>query len=457
MRLKGAPRSTVKTLASAPTNLVPKTGVPPITFKKKTRNKNKTKPKTRPIPPFVMFPTFSPTKARPPPVTCSPNTNSHPALLSTSANHTPVMRTRPIPAADPNLSRMLKWASHPDTSDPSHLQHLPDGPRSLPTRRLRHPEISEPSYSSIALAASDDPRVAATLSLPDRPPLSHDARRLPIPITPRHHSLHHHDHLRRLRSHRPEDTNQPSITRSDSLLNRARRVFSLPTSLKRRGPRPFPPSDTASVAQDRERLTAFSYRRRPRHTVEPSPSFPTTSRRNNTSFHETTSSQLDHQNQPRDLNEAEARIRVLESQLEAERIRTGRLRKKIDKLEEEGALNRQALPAVETIIKSALSQFEAKETALKHTISKIDQEYSAVLAEKNEAVRLLNAFVGRSGRSPPASFSSVSEAGTEVYNRDSRRVLSMDAFRRPRVAGVVPDSSGSSIASNSGSFQSKQS
>ena len=135
------------------------------------------------------------------------------------------------------------------------------------------------------------------------------------------------------------------------------------------------------------------------------------------------------------IREADARIRVLENQVEAERHSSARLRKRIHELEEETAMSRQALPAVENILKSALTQFEGKEAALKHTIAKMDQEHAAVVSEKNEALRLLNVFVGRSGRSPPVSFSSVSESGTESLVRDSRRALSVDRFRRAR-AGV---------------------
>lgn len=149
------------------------------------------------------------------------------------------------------------------------------------------------------------------------------------------------------------------------------------------------------------------------------------------------------------LSQAHATIRILENQLEAEKIRSSRQRKRIERLEEETGLSRQALPAVETIIKSALSQFEAKESALKHTIAKLDQEYNAVLHEKNEAVRLLNTFVGR-GRSPPPSFSSVSETGLPPGNTPNRRIITMDAFRRARTMGVLndPNLNNTSLRSN---------
>lgn len=71
----------------------------------------------------------------------------------------------------------------------------------------------------------------------------------------------------------------------------------------------------------------------------------------------------------------------------------------------------------------------------------MDRDYAAVLAEKNEAMRLLTAFVGRGGRSPPASFSSVSEAGTDSSNyKTSRRALSIDTFRRAAPLSTGPRS-----------------
>lgn len=126
-----------------------------------------------------------------------------------------------------------------------------------------------------------------------------------------------------------------------------------------------------------------------------------------------------------------SRIRWLEDQLEASRIKATRQRKRIAQLEDELARDRQARPALESLVQSAMRHFEAKESALKHTIARMDHDYASVVAEKNEAMRLLTAFVGRGGRSPPASFSSVSEAGTEsTHYKASRRTLSMDTFRR---------------------------
>lgn len=126
-----------------------------------------------------------------------------------------------------------------------------------------------------------------------------------------------------------------------------------------------------------------------------------------------------------DTTEAlQVRVRILENELEASRVRMARQRKRIQQLEDESSLSRQALPALETIIKSALAHFDAKEAALKHTITKIHQEMATVVAEKNEALRLLATFVGRSARSPPPSFSSISEAGadlTAIGGRDGRR------------------------------------
>lgn len=85
---------------------------------------------------------------------------------------------------------------------------------------------------------------------------------------------------------------------------------------------------------------------------------------------------------------------------------------------------------METIIKSALAQFDAKEAALRHTISRMDHEYATLLAEKKEAVRLLNAFVGRGTRSPPpSSFSSVSDGSDGAKER---RAYSLDTIRRSK-------------------------
>lgn len=123
-------------------------------------------------------------------------------------------------------------------------------------------------------------------------------------------------------------------------------------------------------------------------------------------------------------------VQKLEDELEASRVREARLRKRLASVEEERVADRAAMPAIESIVRSALEHFEAKEAALKHTITKLDRDYAAVVNEKNEAVRLLTAFVGRGGRSPPASFSSVSEAGDGLYKEGARRALSVDAFRR---------------------------
>lgn len=133
------------------------------------------------------------------------------------------------------------------------------------------------------------------------------------------------------------------------------------------------------------------------------------------------------------------RLRILENELEASRVRLARQRKRIQQLEDESSLSRQALPALETIIKSALTHFNAKEAALKHTIIKVHQEMATVVAEKNEALRLLATFVGRSARSPPASFSSLSEAGGEfggVVGRDGRRSGSTSTGTTRRTAVV---------------------
>lgn len=123
------------------------------------------------------------------------------------------------------------------------------------------------------------------------------------------------------------------------------------------------------------------------------------------------------------------RLRIMENELEASRVRLARQRKRIQQLEDESNLSRQALPALETIIKSALVHFDAKESALKHTIAKMHHEMSGLIVEKNEALRLLTSFVGRSARSPPPSFSSMSESGLDgrdgsardSYARDMRR------------------------------------
>lgn len=128
---------------------------------------------------------------------------------------------------------------------------------------------------------------------------------------------------------------------------------------------------------------------------------------------------------------AEERVLWLEDELEAARVRLSRQRRRIAQLEEQVQRERQSRPAVDTLVQSALRHFEAKERALKHTIERMDHDYAAVLAEKNEAMRLLTTFVGRGGRSPPASFSSVSEAGTDSWHyKASRRALSMDTVRR---------------------------
>lgn len=376
-------------------------------------------------------------------------------------------RPPPLPSvgSDPTnttqFPRMVKWGARQNSVMPSDALQPPnsnlpsssDGPRSLPTRRFRSSQEypRDTSYSSFAKRSDlavilDDARITPQLSLPGR--ASDSSRPLPPPNrSKRNHSLHQ-EEVRRLRSHRVEHLpDSATLTRSDSLLNRARRVFSLPSSLKRRATRPaFVESNLSSAHSaytvDGEPSAGVVYRRRGR-SIEPVPLPAGTSFSNRTARRATRphahelrqrSDMLDEVSQAH-IREADARIRVLENQVEAERHSSARLRKRIHELEEETAMSRQALPAVENILKSALTQFEGKEAALKHTIAKMDQEHAAVVSEKNEALRLLNVFVGRSGRSPPVSFSSVSESGTESLVRDSRRALSVDRFRRAR-AGV---------------------
>ena len=148
-------------------------------------------------------------------------------------------------------------------------------------------------------------------------------------------------------------------------------------------------------------------------------------------------------------------MRALESELEAEKVRSERYRQKIERLEEETLLSRHALPAVEDILKAALAAFEAKELALKDTIRKMDHEYHVVLREKNEAVRLLNTFVARA-RSPPASFSSslseksafLSVGAQGVPVAVGRKKAWGDAYRRDRVVGVLNDPKGVGVGPN---------
>lgn len=124
-----------------------------------------------------------------------------------------------------------------------------------------------------------------------------------------------------------------------------------------------------------------------------------------------------------------SRIRGLEDQLETARFKEIQQRRRITKLEDQLARERQARPVLETVLKSAMDHFEAKEAELKHTIARLEYDYITLQAEKNEAVRILTAFFGRCGHTP-ASFSSFSEADTESpHYKACRGALGTNTFR----------------------------
>lgn len=252
------------------------------------------------------------------------------------------------------------------------------------------PVTRDMSYSSVALRHSQpsSPSLPPSLSLP---PLRAPAR----PPPHRTHSLHgganENENENETQAAVANVHTTQTLNRSDSLLQKARRVFSLPAAARRRT-RDF--AQEASVACTQEEAT-------PRVSVP----FPDT--------HD--------------------RVRALENELELERIRSSRARRRLRELESQTISCRHAIPAVETIVKAALAQFEAKERALAHTMAEMERQYEVLLAEKNEAVRLLNAFVGRGGRTrspPPCSFSSVSEASENVKDK---KASGLETVRRTNV------------------------
>lgn len=154
--------------------------------------------------------------------------------------------------------------------------------------------------------------------------------------------------------------------------------------------------------------------------------------------------------------EGEDRVRWLEDEVAGLRQRAAKLKTRVNVLEKEMKRERESRPKMEMLIRATRRHFEAKERALKHTIERMDHEYAAVVAEKNEAMRLLTAFVGRGGRSPPASFSSVSEGGSEAGSggrvageyKARGRAMSLDALRRGNVSRNVGGRSLSSGVAN---------
>lgn len=307
----------------------------------------------------------------------------------------------------PSVPSMRKWAAASPPSDPSNSQ---------PTNTLPRPE--DVSYSALARVSPMQP---STPFLDDDLPT---VAQLPSPTQlSRHHSVHADRVLP------PPPT--ADLVRSDSLLNRARRVFSLPTTLKRRTATTRPPIVTAPVETPMTaRPPKPQVQQQPpgslgfRRAREDNPTNPAAAAANVTPGVERRArSQTTVGTEDRRVVLLEERIKVLEGQLEGSRMRVARQKKRISQLEEEGEQCRQAVPALETMIKSALAQFEAKEIALRRTIEKVDQQYKVAVAEKNEAMRLLNAFVGRSGRG-------VLESGMDIGFREQRRALSLDAFRK---------------------------
>ncbi|KAI0560494.1 hypothetical protein FGB62_112g18 [Gracilaria domingensis] len=295
-----------------------------------------------------------------------------------------------------------------------------------PTSLSDSPTARDVSYSSVALrhsnSSTDRRSITPSLSLP--PP--HTNLR---PAAQRTHSLH-------TSPPRESIQRQATLKRSDSLLQRARRVFSLPASMRRRTREFAPPPDNmrrrprTNSANDRfENLAAADYIPRPRN------SFTAAARRVTERYRRKESLPEDPRPSAAELTAAQERISSLENELELERVRASRARRRVRELEQQTVTCRHAIPAVESIIKSALAQFDAKEAALRHTITRMDQEYAALLAEKKEAVRLLNAFVGRGTRSPPpSSFSSVSDGSESMRDR---RALSLDAIRRAKASGAA--------------------
>ena len=311
----------------------------------------------------------------------------------------------------PSVPYMRKWAAASLPSDPSNPQLTNTSPR---------PE--DVSYSALARVSPMQP---STPFLDDDLPTT---AQLPSPTQlSRHHSVHADRVLP------PPPT--ADLVRSDSLLNRARRVFSLPTTLKRRTAATRPPIVTAPTE------TPMASRP-PKPQVPPQAPGSLGFRRAREENPGTVTAGVERRArsqttvgmEDRRVVMLEERIKVLEGQLEGSRMRVARQKKRISQLEEEGEQCRQAVPALETMIKSALAQFEAKEVALRRTIEKVDQQYKVAVAEKNEAMRLLNAFVGRSGRG-------VMESGMDIGFREQRRALSLDAFRK-NGNGVPPNIKG---------------
>ncbi len=214
---------------------------------------------------------------------------------------------------------------------------------------------------------------------------------------------------------------QPKVARSDSLLSKARRVFSMPTG---RRPSRFA-AGTPSAARGGD-----GFERRPRG-------------RSHLSHH----SRRPQETKPVEVNpaveldpvavqrskEMQERIKLLETEIEAEKRKSDRQVQRIAELEEQILLKEEAVPALNSIISTMMKHFEAKESALKLTIAQMRHNFTTALAEKNEALRLYDGFDGdrvTPRSSTPGSMSTVSESGTDNSNINLRRVQSLDTHRR---------------------------
>ena len=86
---------------------------------------------------------------------------------------------------------------------------------------------------------------------------------------------------------------------------------------------------------------------------------------------------------------AEDRVAVLEREAEALRVDCDRQKKRIAELEELVKQREQAVPAIGTVVRTAMSLFEAKEAALKRMIVQLDHDYNAAVQEKDASLRAL--------------------------------------------------------------------
>ncbi len=170
--------------------------------------------------------------------------------------------------------------------------------------------------------------------------------------------------------------------RADSLLHRARRVLSLPTTAIRRNPFRTPSAPPSPSPSGSDGTGSGHNRQR----SLPRPNF--------------SRSHTGHISRSRD-----ERILELEDELREQKLKTAAAERRADTLEQQLKLKTEAIPALETILRKAMDQFQHKEAALTASLARaLDAQ-----ATDKRNFRELVALEGESERitvadmSPPTS------------------------------------------------------